>query len=123
MIDDKKKMNKMHRIRRAKKEIEQPVVVKIEENTTRLDQYVDDKEADKLAKTFGEEVGKYILAIAIAKYIINHDTTIKATAANFDISRSTAARRLELLKDARGYKTLYKNARKVVESHKIIKTK
>lgn len=115
-MDDKKKN------RKAKKAEEQPVVVKVE-NTTRLDQYVYNKECDKLAKAFGENVGKYIIAIAIAKYIINHDTTIKAAAANFNISRSTASRRLELLKDARGYKTLYKNARKVVESHKIIKTK
>lgn len=121
-MDDKKKMNKMYRIRKAKKAEEQPIVVKVE-NTARLDQYVDNKECDKLAKAFGEDVGKYILAIAIAKYIINHGTTIKAAAANFNISRSTASRRLELLKDARGYKTLYKNARKVVESHKIIKTK
>lgn len=106
-----------------KKKNDQPIVVKVEKNTIPVDQYLKDKEVDKLAKVFGEEVGKYILAIAIAKYIINHNTTIKAAAANFNTSRSTAARRLELLKDARGYKTLYKDARKVIESHKIIKNK
>lgn len=79
---------------------------------------MDDKEMQKIAKTFGKKADKYIVAIAIAQYIIKNDATIRATAEKFKIGKSTVTNRLELLKDAKGYKTLYKNARKVIESHK-----
>lgn len=79
---------------------------------------MDDKEMQKITKIFGKKVDKYIVAIAIAQYIIKNDATIRATAEKFKIGKSTVANRLELLKDAKGYKTLYKNARKVIESHK-----
>ena len=50
---------------------------------------MDDKEMQKIAKIFGKKADKYIVAIAIAQYIIKNDATIRATAEKFKIGKST----------------------------------